>query len=100
MPCDLHEVVLKEVTRYVESIIEKYNLPTKLESSTDVPSPAWSRFCNYLFLWAVVPIMVFLLKWRLRYHGNMELSKWLEILIRLVQSSSVTYRSGPTANLS
>ncbi len=33
--CDLHEGRLKEVTRYVESIIEKYNLPTKLESSTD-----------------------------------------------------------------
>jgi len=33
--CDLHEGRLKEVTKYIENIIEKYNLPTKLESSTD-----------------------------------------------------------------
>lgn len=33
--CDLHEERLKQVTRFVQHIIDKYNLPTKLESSTD-----------------------------------------------------------------
>lgn len=33
--CDLHEGRLKAVTRYVQAIIEKYRLPTRLESNTD-----------------------------------------------------------------
>jgi len=33
--CDLHEGRLKKVTEYVQSTIDKYKLPTKLESSTD-----------------------------------------------------------------
>ncbi|MBW7453029.1 alpha-glucosidase/alpha-galactosidase [Paenibacillus sepulcri] len=33
--CDLHEERLKKVTAYIQNTIDKYNLPTKLESSTD-----------------------------------------------------------------
>ncbi len=33
--CDLHEGRLKKVTEYVRGTIEKYKLPTRLESSTD-----------------------------------------------------------------
>ena len=33
--CDLHEGRLKAVTKYVQAIIDKYRLPTRLESNTD-----------------------------------------------------------------
>ena len=33
--CDLHEGRLKEITEYIRNIIEKYHLPTRLESGTD-----------------------------------------------------------------
>ncbi len=33
--CDLHEGRLEKVTRYVQNTIDKYKLPTKLESDTD-----------------------------------------------------------------
>lgn len=33
--CDLHEDRLQKVTAYVQNTIDKYKLPTKLESSTD-----------------------------------------------------------------
>ena len=33
--CDLHEGRLKRVTDYVKATVEKYHLPTKIESSTD-----------------------------------------------------------------
>ncbi|MGI6199976.1 MAG: alpha-glucosidase/alpha-galactosidase [Christensenellales bacterium] len=33
--CDLHEGRLKKVTEYIKNTVAKYNLPTKIESSTD-----------------------------------------------------------------
>lgn len=33
--CDLHEGRLKRVTEYIKATVEKYHLPTRIESSTD-----------------------------------------------------------------